>query len=113
MPAEHSPVRAQLAKLHALAPSGGPVLDDSSSDDVPVYIWPECLPAWDHWNNLQTQWRPEASGLDYAGVASYFDEQGMRHGKERRSLFSCIRACERAAIDAWAERRAKKKPSGK
>ncbi|KQR55632.1 hypothetical protein ASF94_04300 [Acidovorax sp. Leaf160] len=46
------------------------------------------------------------TGLDYAGVRAYLDEQCIEPGDERRELFDCIRAAEAASLEAWEERRA-------
>lgn len=57
---------------------------------------------------MQTQWRTGmagATGLDYAGVAAYLDEQRLRRPRQRREIFDGIRACEAATLQAWAEQR--------
>lgn len=46
-----------------------------------------------------------ATGLDYAGVAAYLDEQRLRRPRQRREIFDGIRACEAATLQAWAEQR--------
>lgn len=45
-----------------------------------------------------------ATGLDYAGVRAYLDEQGLA-AHERREVFAGIQACERATLSAWAEQK--------
>jgi len=80
------------------------------ADDEEVYLWPECVPLWSHWQEVQTQWRvgmSGATGLDYAGVTAYLatvepDEV------ERREAFAAIREAERAVLSVWADERAKK-----
>lgn len=89
-----------LARLQQLAPP-----EVAEPDGDVVYLWPECVDAWNHWQQLQTQWRAGpagATGLDYAGVRAYLDELGIEPGPERRELFECLRACENAALEAWA-----------
>lgn len=71
-----------------------------------AYLWPDCVRAWGCWMGVQTQWRvgmAGATGLDYAGVRAFLDEQDL--GDERLEVFSCIQACERATLDVWAEQR--------
>ncbi|MBK9363003.1 MAG: DUF1799 domain-containing protein [Rubrivivax sp.] len=72
-----------------------------------MYLWPENVPAWHCWGDLQTQWRSGmagATGLDYTAVRAYFDEVGLQ-GDERRDVFACIREAERAVLQAMAARR--------
>ncbi len=98
---------AQLAAAGVTTGSGGDDDDDDEGD--PVYLWPDCVDAWAHWQSLRTQWRTGmagATGLDYAGVRAYLDEQCIEPGDERRELFDCIRAAEAASLEAWEERRA-------
>lgn len=72
-----------------------------------AYLWPCNLQAWTSWCAVQTQWRvgtAGATGLDYAGVRAYLDEQGAAHGSdERRDIWVGICAAERATLDVWAE----------
>lgn len=96
---------ALLAQLDGAGAFDAPAQDDSAACDT-VYLWPECVPAWRHWQQLQTQWRigmGGATGLDYAGVRAYLDEQDIAPGAQRRDIFSCIQACEAAALQAWAD----------
>lgn len=100
---------ARLAEAGAMEHQGA---DDAAADVI--YLWPECVEAWRHWQALQTQWRyggaGGATGLDYAGVRAYIDEQGIRPRAQRRELFACIQACEAASLDAWAESRSRQQP---
>lgn len=69
-----------------------------------MYLWPDCVPIWNHWQEVQTQWRAGmagATGLDYAGVTAYLgaaepDEEA------RREAFEAIRKAERAVLSVWA-----------
>lgn len=82
--------------------------DQPEPEDEYLYLWPESVDAWAHWRALQTQWRTGmggATGLCYAGVRAYLDECGLAPGDERRELFDCIRACEQACLEAWADQR--------
>lgn len=74
-----------------------------------AYLWPCNVDTWRHWQALQTQWRAGmggATGLDYAGVKAYLDEQGLKK-TARREVFDGIQAAERGTLDAWAEQSAK------
>jgi hypothetical protein len=46
-----------------------------------------------------------AAGLDYAGVRVWLDETAQLEAAERRELWQCIQACERATLEGWAARR--------
>ena len=70
-----------------------------------VYLWPENLEAWQHWQAVRTQWRVGvggATGLDYAGVRAYLDEM---QPQDRAFVFRAICACEREVLDVWAQQR--------
>lgn len=70
------------------------------------YLWPECVPIWSAWQQLQTQWRVGmggATGLDYAGVRAWLRDCGPEDESERREWWSCIQAAERATLDVWAK----------
>ncbi|WP_343591906.1 DUF1799 domain-containing protein [Paracidovorax wautersii] len=101
-----------FAKLSAagVVPSAGGVADE------PLSIWPECVDAWNHWMALQTQWRmgmDGATGLDYAGVRAYLDEQGIGPGPVRQELFACLCACEAAFLDVLQDIRAERQRRAK
>lgn len=51
------------------------------------------------------------TGLDYAGVRAYLDECGIEPGEDRRELFACLRACERAVLEVLEERSSKQQPA--
>lgn len=70
-----------------------------------AYLWPCNLPAWRHWQAVQTQWRmgpAGATGLDYTGVRAYFDLQGLKK-PEQKDIFESIQAAERGTLTALAE----------
>lgn len=82
------------------------LLDRQEPERV-AYLWPDNVRAWSCWQGVQTQWRVGmggATGLDYAGVRAFLDEQQLA-GDERRDVFAGIQACERATLDVWAEQR--------
>ena len=93
--------------LGAQAPGGG-----SGDQDAPIhghYLWPECLPIWQAWQALQTQWRTGmagATGLCYAGVRAWLADNGPPDADTRREWWACIQAAERATLEVWAEHRA-------
>lgn len=90
---------------------------DAEPDTSPVaYLWPDNVPAWNAWQQVQTQWRVGmggATGLDYAGVLAWLRELDCPP-EDRRSIFAGIQACERATLDVWAEQREREqnKPQG-
>lgn len=72
-------------------------------------MWPDNVAAWHAWLEVQTQWRHSmagATGLCYAGVRAYLDEEGV-DGEDRRHVWQCIRAAEREVLHLAAERRAR------
>ena len=82
------------------------LLEQQPAEHV-VYLWPDNVLAWNCWQGVQTQWRVGmggATGLDYAGVRAFLDEQQLA-GDERRDVFAGIQACERATLEVWAEQR--------
>ncbi len=72
-----------------------------------LYLWPDNVDTWAHWLALQTQWRSSGmggrTGLDYAGVRAYLSETGLT-GELRADVWRGILACERGALEGWAER---------
>jgi hypothetical protein len=98
------PIDPTNAWTAALAGLG--VLEQQPAEHV-VYLWPDNLLAWRCWQGVQTQWRVGmggATGLDYAGVRAFLDEQDLQRD-ERREVFAGIQACERATLEVWAEQR--------
>lgn len=77
-----------------------------------VYLWPCNVPAWAAWRGVQTQWRIGPSGaitgLDYAGVRAWLDEQQIDSAPERKRIFAGIQAAERGALSAVAKKLADK-----
>jgi hypothetical protein len=76
-----------------------------------VFLWPDCVDAFEAWIGIQTQWRKDgmggATGLDYSGVGAYLSEHGFKTGSaRRREAFECLQAAERATLEVWAEQRA-------
>lgn len=75
--------------------------------DVEVFLWPDCIPAWDCWCAVQTQWRSGmagATGLDYAGVHALLQLR-LADPAQRAEVFECICAAEQATLAEWARQR--------
>lgn len=79
----------------------------AAADEDEVYLWPETVPIWNHWQEVQTQWRTGmagATGLDYAGVTAYLGAVEPDEAA-RREAFGAIREAERAALGVWAAKK--------
>jgi len=81
-------------------PASGPV----------CWLWPENVPLWNAWQQLQGQWRITAmgqhTGLDYAGVTQWLRAHGYGPSR-RRNLHRALDAfagMERAFLNAMAQR---------
>jgi len=69
------------------------------------------VPAWRHWQSVQTQWNvgmAGATGLRYEGVRAYLQEAGLR-GAQRQDAWRGICVCEAATLAAWAKQRAQQR----
>lgn len=76
--------------------------------EVTEYLWPDNVATWRCWTRVRTQWRvgmAGATGLDYAGVRAFLEEQGLDEST-RREVFEGIQVCEAATLEVWAEQRA-------
>lgn len=79
------------------------------------YLWPECVPYWQVWMGLQTQWRSDMAGnmgLDYAGVRADLRAGLGLEGEALADHWRCIKACEVGTLQAWAEQRERDKQKG-
>lgn len=69
-------------------------------------LWPECLPTFQFWQSLQTQWTQHPMGglshLNYLGVQVCMDMAGIKK-RDRKTLFSELQAMERAVLKAIAK----------
>lgn len=80
------------------------------------WLWPDNLPAWHVWGEVQTQWcyvsglgGTRATGLNYEGVTAYLRANGWRSGRRDRSLRAMLddlRALEAGALRGWASKHA-------
>jgi hypothetical protein len=104
-------ILAQIG-LRAVGPDGeaatlvsGPPLDE-------WYLWPENVPAWQLWMQVQTQWRVGgmggATGLDHTAVWADLDHFGIPK-RRRREVFGYLCAMERVVLDVWAEQAAERR----
>ena len=83
--------------------------------DPVFHLFPESLPSWEQWHQVQTQWRTAGmdgsrTGLDYAGVESHLRASGYGHGRRRslRRALGDVKAMEIEAMNVWAALQAKK-----
>lgn len=84
--------------------------EDAAKPETVAYLWPCNVAAWQHWLDVQTQWRigmGGATGLCYSGVRAHLSEHGVQ-GPERLEIWRGITAAERATLAVWAEQRANK-----
>jgi hypothetical protein len=69
-------------------------------------LWPECVPTFQFWQRLQTQWTQHPMGglchLNYPGVQVCMEMAGIKN-RDRRTLFAEIQAMERAVLKAVAQ----------
>lgn len=86
-----------------------PEKGDTEAPDAKCYLWPENLPMWRLWHQLQTQWRSNAAGgrdgLDYASVGLYLGKVWRLRPRDFVRAFGCITAMERACLEVWAQQR--------
>jgi len=74
------------------------------------YLWPDCVPVWNAWVGLQTQWRTGGrdgikTGLDYSAVAHYLRFGLGAAGGDLAEWFACLQAMEQATLSQWARQR--------
>lgn len=74
------------------------------------HLWPECLPAFELFLSVQTQWVVSMSGpvgLSYPGVESCMRLQGVRRAQQR-DRFAELQHIERGWLNGWREKQDKK-----
>lgn len=88
--------------------------DDDEGGNTPqhdlCYLWPCNVEAFNHWCQLQTQWRvgmSGATGLDYTAVTAYLRDIAGVKKKDLPERFAGIRAMEVATLNEWAAQQAK------
>jgi hypothetical protein len=97
------------AGVVAVNADGSPAHVAERPNSPHYYLWPECLPLWDFWGSIQTQWRvgmSGASGLCWESVLPLLDRT-FRTPRKRKEARLTIADMERAALRAFAERRAR------
>lgn len=73
----------------------------------PLYLWPECVKAWNFFQAVSTQWivgPGGAVGLNYQSVLVVRDAWKIKR-KDWPKLFSEVQAMERATLSGWSERK--------
>ena len=93
--AADQPAFGSLQHLLAKTAAAGIKPTDASAapDDGPAYLWPECVPAWDAFQDLTDQWRDGV--LPRADVLAHLREL-FTDDAERRDVYECVCACARA-----------------
>ncbi|MCB4365401.1 DUF1799 domain-containing protein [Hydrogenophaga taeniospiralis] len=99
-------------ELDAAAASFGLRVVGPRPTEEAFWLWPETLPYWFAWHQVQTQWRwlsdmraARRTGLDYAGVERWLATHGWAHRRQRslRAAMDAIAVAERAALTVWSE----------
>jgi len=90
--------------------------DESEEPTDKCYLWPCNVRVYELWGKLQTQWyvgMHGREGLNYDAVLRYMRE--VDHIRPRRvpEIMECIRAMERAALEAWDEQRQQQQQSNR
>lgn len=88
--------------------------DDQSTSNTAAdtfWLWPECVPVWALWLDVQTQWRyagmdAQRAGLDYTAVSGWARGVSGLRGVDYIDAMRCIQVMERAAMGVWANQRA-------
>jgi hypothetical protein len=110
----HDPSRSDSEddELNAAAAAFGLRLADPLPERKTLWLWPETVPFWNAWHQVQSQWRwvdgmsaPRRVGLDYTGVERWLRAHGWGHRRHRslRRALDAISAAEDAALIAWNE----------
>lgn len=68
-----------------------------------IYLWPECVAAWEAFLDLGDQWRDGV--LPRADVVAHLREQ-FPDDEERREVYECVCACARVVRRVHAEHEA-------
>lgn len=103
-----------MGDLHEVAAAVGLVIVQPVAQRPPprlptCWLWPQNVPLWNAWLQLQTQWRMaglevQRTGLDYAAVTAWLQAHGWHHGRQRslRHALHCIAGMEAACLAVWA-----------
>lgn len=60
-------------------------------------VWPDNLPALNILIAMDTQWRPNRTGLDYSALPTVFDIHDVPK-RDRQDVFECLRVMEGEAL---------------
>jgi len=89
-------------------PAGG--ADPGEPEPGPVFhLWPQCVPAFNLFCELHSQWRvgfQGRTGLDYAAVESHLRLSAAAPRRQWPGLYADLRVLERAALGVWERKRA-------
>lgn len=91
----------------AFAAFGLALVGEAGEGGETFWLWPENLTSWQIWRQVQTQWMvgmQGATGLSYPGIEVVLRHHERRPGAQRRR-FAEIQQMERAALEAWEEKR--------
>lgn len=91
--------KTKAAGITSAVPTGAP-------DDGPIYLWPECVPAWEAFLDLGDQWRDGV--LPRADVLAHLREV-FPDDAERREVYQCVCACTRAVRSIHREHEAERR----
>jgi hypothetical protein len=85
-----------LARLAAKAAAVGatPTGAQQHDDDGPAYLWPECVPAWTAFLDLQDQWTEAV--LPRSEIVAHLQEV-IPDPAQRRQVYEDVCACARSA----------------
>ncbi|HYC00345.1 MAG TPA: hypothetical protein VEC57_14505 [Candidatus Limnocylindrales bacterium] len=76
------------------AAASGANVETVEQPDWPVYLWPECVPAWRAFLDLQDQWGDH--GMARSEILAHLRET-VHDADERRDVYDGVVACARAA----------------
>jgi hypothetical protein len=91
----------------------------AAGDAERFWLWPETIPFWNAWQQVQARWQYASlglggamrTGLDQLAVESWLRAQGWGHGRRRslRRALLAIQSAEEAALSEWAEQAARER----
>lgn len=80
-------------------------LQEPEAQGDEIYLWPDCLQAWELFWQLSGQWHVGMGGkvgLCLADVRAHLDEMGVEPGPQRKDLWEMLLAAQDGALQAWA-----------
>lgn len=102
---------AEREEVDAALAAFGLYLDTGDAPQAPRewHLWPECLPAFELFLGVQTQWVVGMGGpvgLSYPGIESCLRLYGIKPA-ERRQRFTELQHIERGWLAGWREKNEK------